>query len=80
MYTASLTLVRVATLKYVDILRAATRSTGPGSSPVLGASPQNAIFVLSFVGASAFFIVNVLVAFIVDGFNLNRGSSAADVV
>ncbi len=59
---ATLTLFRITTVKYVDILRATMDITEVDISPSKGHSSQNSIFFVFYLIVGTFFVMNVFVA------------------
>ena len=59
---ATLTLFRITTVKYVDIIRAAMDVTDINVSPSTDFSPQNCIFFICYIIVGAFFVMNVFIA------------------
>lgn len=59
---ATLTLFRITTVKYVDILRSAMDITNSNMSPSPGFSSQNSIFFVCYLIVGAFFVMNVFIA------------------
>lgn len=78
-YNSMLTLFRVNTIKYVAIIYDLMDITEPGLNPVINASMQNAMFVITYLFVGGLFVMNLFVGFIIDGFNANKGSSDAEV-
>mmetsp|Transcript_4437 Transcript_4437/g.13238 ORF Transcript_4437/g.13238 Transcript_4437/m.13238 type:complete len:593 (+) Transcript_4437:3900-5678(+) len=77
--SASITLFRLTTIKFVDVIRAGMDVTDRDISPSEDYSFANCLFMVVYLILAAFFVMNVFIAFIVDGFNLNRGSSPVDI-
>lgn len=77
--SASLTLFRVNTIKYVGILTEVMDITELNQSPKKGHSEVLALFFVVYLIVGALFVMNLFVGFIVDGFNANKGSSEADI-
>eukprot|EP00283_Hemiselmis_rufescens_P000787 CAMPEP_0173470682 /NCGR_PEP_ID=MMETSP1357-20121228/78005_1 /TAXON_ID=77926 /ORGANISM="Hemiselmis rufescens, Strain PCC563" /LENGTH=1276 /DNA_ID=CAMNT_0014438967 /DNA_START=139 /DNA_END=3966 /DNA_ORIENTATION=+ len=73
-----LTLFRLSTVKYVSVLEQAMDITEFDKSPQANASWGYAVFFVVFMLVGALFVMNIFVGFIVDGFNLNKGSDTAD--
>mmetsp|Transcript_28355 Transcript_28355/g.59219 ORF Transcript_28355/g.59219 Transcript_28355/m.59219 type:complete len:1163 (-) Transcript_28355:45-3533(-) len=78
-YQSTLTLVRVLTLKYVDIMRDAMDVTSQDVSPKHEFSRWNCLFFVSYIVIGPIVTMNLFVAFICDGFNLYRETSEIDV-
>jgi hypothetical protein len=76
---ALMTLFVVQTYKYVFIMQMSMDMTGEGMSSARNASIYNALFFISYVMVGGVFVMNLFVAYIVDGFNLSKGSTTADV-
>jgi hypothetical protein len=73
------TLFRVAMVKYVAVLSDIQDITDVDQSPKKEFSVGYSFFIIFFLIVGTFFIFNLLVAFIVDGFNVNRDSSAEEI-
>ncbi|EKX53939.1 hypothetical protein GUITHDRAFT_132377 [Guillardia theta CCMP2712] len=76
---AFLTLFRINTIKYVGILADVVDITGENLSPQENHSMVYSLFFVIYLIFGALFTMNLLVGFIVDGFNLNAGSSEAEI-
>jgi hypothetical protein len=76
---AFMTLFVVQTYKFVFIMQMSMDVTGQGISLARNASVYNALFFISYVMVGGVFVMNLFVAYIVDGFNLSKGSTTADV-
>ena len=76
---AFMTLFVVQTYKYVFIMQMAMDVTGEGMSLARNASIYNALFFICYVMLGGVFVMNLFVAYIVDGFNFSKGSTTADV-
>eukprot|EP00283_Hemiselmis_rufescens_P001020 CAMPEP_0173470360 /NCGR_PEP_ID=MMETSP1357-20121228/77838_1 /TAXON_ID=77926 /ORGANISM="Hemiselmis rufescens, Strain PCC563" /LENGTH=1141 /DNA_ID=CAMNT_0014438635 /DNA_START=15 /DNA_END=3438 /DNA_ORIENTATION=+ len=73
------TLYRISSVKYVAILNDAMDVTDYDKSPLRNNSQFLAIFFVAYLLIGFLFVLNLFVGFIVDGFNLNKGSSKLDV-
>ena len=78
-YWAYLTLARLSTVKYVAILQDLQDITDVDLSPKREFSMGYSFFVVGYLIVGALFVMNLLVAFIVDGFNVNRNSSDQEI-
>eukprot|EP00960_Hanusia_phi_P073242 767965-Hanusia_phi.AAC.4 len=76
---AFLTLFRINTIKYVGILSDVVDITEENVSPQQNHSMEFSWFFVIYLIFGALFTMNLLVGFIVDGFNLNAGSSEAEI-
>lgn len=74
-----LTIYRMGTMKYVSIMHAATDVTYVDKSPSENFNPAFSLFFVSFLILGGFFVINIIVAFTVDGINVNQGKSMADL-
>lgn len=61
-FQASLTIFRIQTLKYVDIMRACMDITDEGRSPWSQHSPWNSLFFVACILIGPFVIMNVFIA------------------
>ena len=77
--TAFITLFRITYGKYVAVLYDTMDITDVELSPKQEASTGHALFLVAYVIVSTLFVMNLLVAFIVDGFNANRDSSEQEI-
>ncbi len=73
-----LTLFRINTVKYVQIIYDVQDITTFNQSPRPGRSPELALFLVVYLIVGALFVMNLFVGFIVDGFNAHRGTSEAE--
>ena len=73
------TLFVVQNYPFVDFMYRSMDLTQYGMSHSLNYSMQNAIFFVAYVFVGAIFATNLFVGFIVDGFNLNKGSTDEDI-
>ena len=69
-----LTIYRMGTMKYVSIMNAGTDVTYVDKSPSENFNPAFSLFFVSF-SFWGFFVINIIVAFTVDGINVNQGKS-----
>jgi hypothetical protein len=76
-YDAVLVLFRMSTLKYVSVMYMAMDTTTYNVSELHNNSKLNAFFFIAYVLVGGLFIVNLFIAFIIDGFNANKGGSNA---
>jgi len=74
-----LTIYRLGTMKYVSIMYAAMDVTYIDTSPSENFNPAFALFFVLFLILGGFFVVNIIVAFTVDGINVNQGKTDADL-
>ena len=75
-----LALFRVNTDKYVDVLFASMDAADRDVSPAPYHSRSNSLFVVAFLVVGSLFTRNLFVAFIVDGFNANKGSTKEEML
>lgn len=74
------TLYRMSTNKYVAILAAAQDITELNQSPFDRNSTYMSLFFVVYMIVGYLFVMNLFVGFIVDGFNLHKGTSTKDIV
>eukprot|EP00960_Hanusia_phi_P041224 754897-Hanusia_phi.AAC.1 len=79
-YNAIITLFRVTTFKYVNIIFACMDITNIDQSPSTNHSPLNSLFFVVYLIVGGLFVMNLFVGFIIDGFNANKGSSPEEVL
>ena len=77
--SAFLTLVRVSTIKYAAVLYDIQDITETDQSPQREFSSGYSLFMVLYLIVGALFVMNLLVAFIVDGFNVNRNASEQEI-
>jgi hypothetical protein len=77
-YDSILTLFRINTVKYVQIIYDVQDITTFHKSPKQGYSTELALFLVVYLIVGALFVMNLFVGFIVDGFNAHRGTSEAE--
>ena len=77
--TSVLTIYRMGTMKYVQVMYTAMDMTTLDQSPRQNHSALAAMFFVVFIILGGFFVVNIIVAFTVDGINVNQGRSDADL-
>lgn len=65
----------MSTVKYVAVQAAARDITDFDQSPLHNNSSYLALFIIVYMIVGDLFIMNLFVGFIVDGFNLQKGSS-----
>ena len=68
-----LTLFQINTIKYVNIMQDIMDVTEHNQSPSYNHSQWNCVFVVVYIFIGSFFIMNLFVGFIVDGFNSSKG-------
>ena len=73
-------LFMVSTFKYVSIIFACMDITEINKSPVPNHSTQWSIFFIVYICIGGLFVMNLFVAFIIDGFNVARGSTQQEEV
>ena len=69
----------MGTMKYVSIMYAGMDVTYIDKSPSENFNPAFALFFVVFLIMGGFFVINIIVAFTVDGINVNQGKSSADL-
>ena len=74
-----MTLFVVQTYKFSIIMQTSMDVTGVGASPARNASVYNASFFVLYVVVGGIFVMNLFIGFIVDGFNLQKGTTTAEV-
>lgn len=74
------TLYRMSTNKYVAILAASKDITDFDQSPLDNNSAYMSLFFVVYMIVGYLFVMNLFVGFIVDGFNLHKGTSTKDIV
>lgn len=77
--TSLLTIYRLGTLKYIQVMNAAMDVTYVDQSPKHFFSAEFAIFFIVFIILGSFFVINIVVAFTVDGINVKQGRTDADL-
>lgn len=77
-YEAILTLFRINTVKYVAIMFDVMDITEVDMSPTPNYSSENSLFFIMYLIIGALFVMNLFVGYIVDGFEVNKGSEPAD--
>jgi hypothetical protein len=76
--TSLLTVYRLGTMKYIDIMNTGMDVTSIDQSPKQFFSAEFAMFFVGFIILGGFFVINIVVAFTVDGINVNQGRTDAD--
>ena len=80
-YTDSLiSLFQVSTFKYVSILYACMDVTEIDKAPQMNNQVESSIFFIIYILMGGLFVMNLFVAFIIDGFNANKGSSNEEMI
>ena len=74
-----MTLFVVQTYKFSIIMQTSMDVTGVGTSPARNASVHNASFFVLYVVVGGIFVMNLFIGFIVDGFNLQKGTTTEEV-
>jgi len=77
---AILSLFMVGTLEYLELLQRSMDITDCDLSPQEDSSQHLAIFFVCYIIIGSLFVMNLFVGFIVDGFNLHKGSSNKDII
>ena len=77
---ALLTITRMGTMKYVPVMYNAMDSTFVNSSPQESFSWSFCLFFVIFLIIGSLFIVNIIIAFTLDGINANQGRTEADLM
>ena len=73
------TIYRIGTLKYVSVMYAAMDVTAVDQNPQTNFSIEYSLFFVIFLILGGLFVVNIVVAFTVDGINVNQGRTEADL-
>jgi hypothetical protein len=74
-----MTLFVVQTYKFGFIMQMSQDVTGIGTSLARNFSIHNSLFFVVYIIVGGIFVMNLFVAFIVDGFNLNKGTTTAEI-
>eukprot|EP00292_Cryptomonas_paramecium_P002375 CAMPEP_0113679684 /NCGR_PEP_ID=MMETSP0038_2-20120614/10806_1 /TAXON_ID=2898 /ORGANISM="Cryptomonas paramecium" /LENGTH=1270 /DNA_ID=CAMNT_0000597793 /DNA_START=83 /DNA_END=3891 /DNA_ORIENTATION=- /assembly_acc=CAM_ASM_000170 len=77
--TAILTLFRITYVNFVSNMFAVVDITYKNTSPSPSYSFHFCLYFIAYLLLAAFFIMNVFVAFISDGFRMNQGGTDADI-
>jgi hypothetical protein len=78
-YNSMKTLFVVQTLKFVSIMQQSMDLTEFNHSPSRNANVYFALFFVVYVFVGGLFVMNLFVGFIVDGFNIKKGSSEEEI-
>ena len=73
------TLFVVQTYKFLSTMQHAMDLTGHDQSPEQNASVHHALFFIMYLFIGGLFVMNLFVGFIVDGFNVQKGTSDAEI-
>jgi len=73
------TLFRVNTFKYIEILYDSMDVTSVGQSPKENVRPENCLFMVTYLIIGGLFCMNLFVGFVVDGFNNSRGATEIEL-
>ena len=77
---AFMSLFMVSTFKYVGIIFACMDITAEDQAPLTNNSWYWSVFFIVYILVGALFVMNLFVAFIIDGFNAAKGSTQAEEI
>jgi len=79
-FMAFMSLFMVSTFKYVGIIFACMDITAEDQAPLTNNSWYWSVFFIVYILVGALFVMNLFVAFIIDGFNAAKGSTQAEEI